>query len=495
MTSLRYIFLTILLLISGCGDSPPEIALGFGIAQGPRNLDPRLATDAASERINRLLYRRLVEFDDSSRPVPGIADWEQLTPTHYRLTLGDQGRRFGDGSWLTAHDVAATYRSVLDAATGSPHRATLMLIERIEVLNEDQVDFYLDHADALFPAYLGLGILPASRIQQNQGFERAPLGSGSFQLVAWPEPGRLVLERRRDGLRIAFITVPDANVRAMKLRRGEVHLVQNDLPPELVGWLREQPELKVTTRPGVNFSYLGFNLEDPVTGELKLRQAIAYALDREAILQHLFQGLGRKANALLPPEHWAGVAELTGYAHDLDKARDLLQSLGYNDRHRPRLTYKTSSDAFRLRIATLIQAQLAKAGIDISIQSYDWGTFFGDIRAGRFQLFSLTWVGVRTPDIFRYVFHSESLPPAGANRGRYHSPLIDALIDQARAEPDLAAQAGLYRAIQAQLLVDLPYIPLWYEDQVLVTRAEVQGYTLAPDGRYDGVEHLIWKPQ
>jgi peptide/nickel transport system substrate-binding protein len=123
----------------------------------------------------------------------------------------------------------------------------------------------------------------------------------------------------------------------------------------------------------------------------------------------------------------------------------------------------------------------------VQVKSYDWGTFFGDVKAGRFQLYGLTWVGVRTPDIFRYAFHSASVPPDGANRGRYRSRQADWLIDTARAEPDLALQAVLYREIQRQLLADLPYIPLWYEDQVLAARRNLSGYRLAPDGNYDGL--------
>ncbi len=151
------------------------------------------------------------------------------------------------------------------------------------------------------------------------------------------------------------------------------------------------------------------------------------------------------------------------------------------------LSYKTSSDPFRVRLATVVQAQLGQVGVRVRVQSYDWGTFFGDVKAGRFQLYGLTWVGIRTPDIFRYAFHSASVPPDGANRGRYRDPEADRLIEAARAEPDLARQAALYRALQALLHQDLPYIPLWYEDQVFAARHRLVGYRLAPDGNYDGL--------
>lgn len=467
----------------------------MGLAAPPRNLDPRLATDATSERVNGLLYRRLTAFDAESRPIPALANWERLTPTHYRFTLGEEGRDFSDGQRLTSADVKATYDSVLDPATASPHRGTLAIIDRVEIPGPDQVDFHLRQADTLFPAYLGIGILPAGLIAAEHPFAQAPVGSGPLRLAAWPQPGRLVLQRRRDGQIIELLAVKDANVRVMKLLRGEIDLLQNDLSPELIGYLRGRREVRLVSAPGVNFSYLGFNLDDPVTGLPQVRQALALAIDREAILRYLYQGAGRLAAGLFPPEHWAGSREVAGPRHDPERARVLLAELGYGPERPLRLSYKTSSDPLRLRFATIIQSQLAQIGIEARIQSYDWGTFFGDIKAGRFQLYGLTWVGIRTPDIFRYIFHSDSVPPNGANRGRYRNPEVDRLIETALAEPDLRSQAGFYRRIQAILLEELPYIPLWYEDQFYAARRGLGGYRLAPDGNYDALAELTWSDQ
>jgi len=459
----------------------------MGLASPPRNLDPRLATDANSERVNRLLYRRLTELDEQGLPVPSLARWERLSPTRYLFTLGEKGRVFADGSRLTSADVEATYRSVLERTTASPHRTLLSTIREMRTDGPDRLEIEIAEPDPLFPAYLGIGILPAAEIRARRAFAREPLGSGPLRLLDWPEPGRLRLQRRDDGQVIELVAVKDPNVRVMKLLRGEIDLTQNDLSPELVDYLRGRPEVRVSTRSGTNFSYLGFNLEDPETGRAEVRRAIAHAIDREAILRFLLRGTGRSAGGMFPPEHWAGTAGLAGIAYDPQRARGLLAEVGYNERYPLQLTYKTSSDPFRIRLATVIQAQLQRVGIRVQVKSYDWGTFFGDVRAGRFQLYGLTWVGVRTPDIFRYAFHSASAPPEGANRGRYRSRQVDWLIEAARAEPDLALQAVLYSQLQTQLLGDLPYIPLWYEDQVLAARADLTGYHLAPDGNYDGL--------
>ncbi|PKL95237.1 MAG: peptide ABC transporter substrate-binding protein, partial [Gammaproteobacteria bacterium HGW-Gammaproteobacteria-8] len=126
-------------------------------------------------------------------------------------------------------------------------------------------------------------------------------------------------------------------------------------------------------------------------------------------------------------------------------------------------------------------------GIQVALKSYDWGTFYGDIKAGRFQLFSLAWVGVKTPDVFRYVFHSSASPPEGANRGRFRDATVDTLIEAAEQVEDTTNQIILYRAVQSRLLATLPVVPLWYEDQVYAARAGIEGYALAADGNYDGL--------
>ncbi len=487
----RFLFLGVLCalavdLLSACAEPSPD-ALRMGLASAPTSLDPRHATDATSERINRLLYRRLVELDERGMPVPGLASWERLAPRHYRFVLGEAGREFHDGSRLNAVDVKATYEYVLHPAHVSPHRTTLQLIERIEIPDTETIDFFLKRPDPLFPAYLALGILPARLIGSEHSVRDEPVGSGPFGFVDWPEEGRLILQRRTDGARFEFLHVADPTVRVLKLLRGELDMLQNDLPPELVGWLGEQQGIQIERAPGTNFSYLGFNLEDPATGNIEVRRAIAHALDREAIIRYVMADGARPAQALLPPQHWAGASGLEGYRHDPGLARNTLRRAGYGPDNPLRLNYKTSSDPFRVRLATVIQSQLAAVGIEVDIHSYDWGTFFGDIKAGRFQMYSLAWVGINTPDIFRYVFHSASLPPDGANRGRLRDIRVDGLIERAEALDNIERQAPVYRELQGVLLEELPYIPLWYEDQIFVSREDVMGYRLAADGNYDGL--------
>ncbi len=478
--------LSLLLLVS-CA-APDNGALRFGLSKMPVTLDPRFATDATSSRINRLLYQRLVDFDVASMPTPSLASWQKITPLHYRFTLVPERAPFSSGELLTSADVKATYAFILDAANASPHRLSLArTIERIETRGDEVIEFFLKEADLLFPGRLGIGILPKQLIESGHAFNRAPVGSGAYQLDAWPDDTHLRLKRRSDDLLLEFVEVTDPTVRVLKLMRGEIDMMQNDLPPELIRYLQQEPGVKISRGAGSNFAYLGFNMEDEFTGKYQIRQAIAHALDRDSIIKYVLGESARPANALLPPDHWAGVPGLHQISYDPGAARALLKPLGYSRDTPLHLTYKTSSDPFRLRLATVMQQQLAEVGIKVELKSYDWGTFYGDIKAGRFQMYSLMWVGIKLPDIFRYVFHSTAIPPEGANRGRFVDAETDRLIETAESATSIETQAQLYQQLQGHLLQQLPFVPLWYEDHVFIARDHVAGYTIARDGNYDGL--------
>ncbi len=486
--------LVICFWLSAC--SPPQTtSIRFGLAVAPITLDPRFATDAASMRVNRLLYRALTDFDEKLQPMPELATWELLNPTLYRFRLGQAGRDFHDGTRLSAQDVQATYEFILDEKNASPHRSSLKkFIKQISVLDADTIEFQLHKPDPIFPGRLTVGIVPASLIHSRHPLNKSPVGSGTFQLVAWPVSSYLSLQRRSDGQRVDLLEVKDPVVRVLKLLRGEVDLLQNDLSPELITWLMHRPEVQITQGEGAVFTYLGFNLQDSVMRQRLVREAVAYAINREEIIHYLMGDAARLANNfLLPATHWAALSNFVGYSYQPEKSRQLLATAGYSPEHPLHLTYKTSNHPVRVRIASVIQQQLAEVGIQLDLRSYDWGTFYGDIKSGRFQVFSLSWIGVKMPDIYRYAFHSQSIPPTGANRGRLQNAEIDALIEQAEEMTTVEEQAALYQKLQSLLIQELPYVPLWYEDNVLVMQKRVTGYRLARDGNYDGLIQVVIK--
>ncbi|MGD2119858.1 MAG: ABC transporter substrate-binding protein [Chromatiales bacterium] len=460
------------------------------MSTGASSLDPRFATDATSERINHLLYARLIDFDERQMPVPGIATWRLINESEYEFQLKEDRARFTDDSPVTSVDVVASFQFVLNPANLSPHRESIALIKSVTAIDEQRIRFAIDQPDPLFPAYLDIAILPAKLIQADHDFNQQPVGSGPFEFVEKNAEQRLLLKRRRDGQLVEFLQVKDPTVRVLKLLNQEVDLLQNDLSPELYRYLTDQPQISALHSRGSNFTYLGFNLQDENTGDLRIRQAIAHAINREEIIHHVFNNAAAPAESILRPTHWAASDDLPILQFDPPRARQLLKQAGFDQEKPLEISYKTSSDPFRIKLATIIQHQLKQVGIRMHIKSYDWGTFFGDIKAGRFQMYSLSWVGIKTPDIYRYVFHSQATPPKGANRGRYSSQRVDELLQQVKSSGSLEQQAKLYRAIQQQLHEDLPYVPLWYEDQHVFMHKRLHNYRPREDGRYDGLESI-----
>jgi len=481
-----FLLLLALAFLTACSEKhPPE--LRFGLASMPSNLDPRFATDASSSRIGRLLFQRLVDFNDAKQPVASIANWKKINDNLYRFTLNNSAADFHNGLPLTSKDVKATYDFILDAQNASPHRASLAIIDNISTPDTKTIEFQLSKPDPLFPGYLVVGILPAQLIAQQHDFNLQPVGSGPYQLKTHSKDGKLSIERIADRLTVKFVHVPNPTVRVLKLIRQEIDIVQNDLMPELIDYLEAAGKVNIHKINGSRFSYIGFNMEDPNLKNINVRKAIAYGIDRKEIINYVFGKSARPANAILPPDHWAGNPSLHGYPYNPEKARFLLNSAGYSLQNPLMLTYKTSSDPFRIRVATIYQHQLKKIGITMDIRSYDWGTFYGDIKAGRFQLYSLSWIGIKTPDIFYYTSHSAAVPPNGANRGRYKDKRADQLITKAASFKNLAQQAKYYAELQAYLLDQLPYVPLWYEDNIVITQKYVSNYTVSNDGNYDGL--------
>lgn len=445
----------------------------FAIGQMPLNLDPRYATDAASERVNRLLYQSLVDFDAQSKPAPSLASWLEVNPANYRFTLNKNRALFHNQTPLTANDVKATYDS-LATLKDSPNTAEFANIQHIEVIDNDTIEFKLRQEDKHFPAKLIIGILPAKLIAQRYDFSHAPIGSGALKFVSWQN--KLTLERLKDGQKISLIEVKDPTVRVLKLLQGEVDLLQGELPPELVKYLQTKSDVMVKTSIGANFSYLGLNFKDPILQKLKVRQAIAHAINRKQLIEKAMIAHSREAELILPPEHYTNQQtthqSLNIYDYNPALAKQLLQEAGV--KLPLKLIYKTSTDAQRVRFATILQAQMAKAGIDLEIRSLDWGTFFADVKQGNFQLYGLTWVGIKTPEIYAKAFGTQSAPPKGFNRGRY----ADAELDKLLADEN-------WQAATTRIHNQLPCIPLWYEGQFAAMRKGITNYNAKPDGNWD----------
>ncbi len=482
--------------LAGCGEKRPlaEDALVIGIESNPTQLDPRLSQDAVSSKVQRFIFNRLISRDEDGRfALELAASWERPTPLVHRFRLRG-GVRFHDGAPLTSSDVKYTFDSIRDPSLASPKAEGLRELARIETPAPREVIFHLKEPSASFAESLMVGILPRSAAKAGRRFAERPVGTGPFAFVGFAPDERVTLRAFAGHFggkpafsRLIFRILPEETIRILELESGGVDFIQNSFSPDLLPRLRRNGRLRIRKRLGTNFSYIGFNLSDPILSRREVRRAIAHAIDRRPIIRFILKGLAREADSLLPPDHWAHAKDLPHYAHRPGLARKLLDEAGFPDPDgpgpRPRftLTYKTSQNELRRRIATVLAHQLARVGVEMKIRSYEWGTFFGDIRSGNFQLYGLTWVGISDPDIYRHIFHSRLTPPAGLNRGGYRNARVDALLEAARQTARTDARARMYGEVQRILGRALPYIHLWHSVNVAVFDARISGYRVFPD--------------
>lgn len=464
-------------------------------------MDLRQGTDAQSERIGALLFDPLVKKDEHFNLKPWLAErWEQPDSLTWIFHLRD-GVRFHNGKPLTAADVVWTIRSLIDPAAGgliSAKSGSFAAVERAEARDRLTVVVYLKHPDAalLFNMSDGLfGVVPEGA---GKDLGLNPVGTGAFRFVSQVQDKELLVERNADYWagapklnRIRFAVTPDAITTALELKKGSGDLESNAITLDMVHSLRDTPSLVTETGPSSVVLYMNFNVRDAALRDRRVRQAIACAMDRQAIVEALWRGRARLASSLLPPGHWARAEDhqLAQYPHDVTRARELLDEAGFlagTDGVRLRLTLKTSTDETTRLMAAIFQQQLREAGIDLQIRSAEFGTFYSDVTRGAFQIYALRWIGSNEdPDIFRYAYSSESFPPKGGNRGRYSNPGLDALLKNAAGDTDQNSRRDDYVRVQQMLAEDLPGIPLWYPDNEVVHNRRAAGIDPQGSGDFD----------
>ena len=465
------------------------------IESSPTNLDPRVGIDASSERIHELIFDDLLERDEHLNVRPALAErWDIPDRLTYIFHL-HHGVKFHDGGPLTARDVKWTFDSMLQGKIRSTKTAAYRFVDRVEARDDYTVVFHLKEPFATLLWNLSDGAMGIVPYGSGDEISRRPIGSGPFRFISAEPDKEVIIERNSDYWgekarleRVRFMVVPDTTTRALELRKGSADIVNNALTSDLVLALEREPNLEVLHGPGTVLNYLAFNLRDPILKDVRVRRAIAFAINRQPMIEYLWRGFAQPAASVLPRQSWAYNAEVPGYDYDPQRARQILDTAGYRavGGVRFHLTMKTSTEETTRLIAAVLQQQLREVGIAIDIRTFEFATFFSDVTSGAYQLYSLRWIGGNEdPDIFEYAFHSAKFPPHGANRSYYSNPRIDALIDQARSELDQNTRKQFYAEIQQILADELPYVNLWYLDNMLVHSKRVQGLTLNPSGNYD----------
>ncbi len=491
--AIAYAAIVCLFALSGCAKPAPLASPGYlqiDLPTAPTAIDPRVTADAISSRVAELIYDSLVRIDRTGAFAGDLAEsFERPTPTEMVFHLR-RNVRFSDGRPFTARDVKFTYESILDPATLSIKRAGLVELAAVTIVDDYTLTMTTRRPFAPALALATIGIVPRDSSIPGKAASPAPPGTGPFRLARFARDEAVILARNpyHQSLAnavpgLALKVVPDPTVRALELSEGICGFAENDaLQAELLPYLAAQPHLRIVRSPGSTYHYLVFNFRDVRLRDLRVRRAIAYAIDRDTIVASMIRGNARVATGVLAPENWAYDGNVTQYPYDPAMARGLLEAAGYSAHARPlRLTYMTTPEG--LRLAEVIQAMLRRVGIKIDIHTNEWATFYSDLRNGNFDIASSQWVGIGDPHQYYEIFDSHMTPAAGGNnRGDYSNPRMDQLVEAGDATIDPVVRCAIYRDVQRLSAADLPYVSLWWDDNVAAFDRRLTGFEPYPNG-------------
>jgi peptide/nickel transport system substrate-binding protein len=444
----------------------------------PTSLDPHRATEGYSLSITNQIYDTLVRLGDDGAIEPGLARaWSRPAPDVLRLEL-QPGVRFHDGRPLDAEAVAASLRRLADPATGA--RGGFLVAPVLEMRVVDALTLELVTDGPSVPLLANLTFPATAIVPPGAGPElgRAPTGTGPFRFVAWRSGESVELAANTDywggspplaGVR--FRVIPEPASQLVAFRAGDLHLLQ-DLPADAIAALTGAPGVEVVRYPSDRTTYLEFNLDHPVLADVRVRRAIAHAIDAPLLVETLFAGGALPPSGLLSPlvRDTLRVDDL--YPYDPARSRALLAEAGaVGVRLRLDLTTESDLDV----VAQYVQAALAAVGVTVELRRSEFPVLYELLTSGQGEL-SIGFWGSDTliPDFMMgAALHGSQ---AGANNtSGYQVAEVDALLDAAAATLDPEARRALLLAAQRRVLDDLPMLPLYHHVGTYVKRSTLTG--------------------
>lgn len=492
-------------------------------------LDPigSVTVDANSERIRTLMYNSLVKKNEKFEYVGDLA--ESITPSDDRLSytfkLRD-GVTFHDGSPLDSSDVKYTFDKLFESrgAKASAFSVTenekkVDIITSIEAPDEKTIVIRIarpEFRNQLIPNLVPIAVVPRDApVGKDSGADtKPPIGTGPYKFVSF-DPGQNIIELESfDGYfegapnikQIRLMVLADANALQAELLSGRVNLAPGatSLPPDSLKNIDDTAELKVVRSKGSNIQYLWFNTQAEPVDNKAVRQAVAYAVNRERLINDVLAGAATIAHSILPEQSWAYEAG-TVYSHDPAKARALLDEAGLKDTNgdgmremKPLILKISSASRTVQQYSQVIQNQLKEVGIPLEIESLEAQTMRSQVQGGQFIVTTGIWVGGNSDPIFlKDLFSSRNIPipeRIGLNRGRYSNERVDELLEQAFAEPDQEKAKQLYVEAQKIISEEIPLFPLWYPDNIIIASESVGNIEMNASGDWDFVRKLTYQP-
>jgi peptide/nickel transport system substrate-binding protein len=481
----------------------PAGTVVVGLVAEPVNLDPAQVTDLNSNRVGRRVVETLVTFpEEKTEVVPGLAESWTISKDGLQYTFKlRKGITFHDGTPFNA----AAVKFSIERQFNPEHPANKIgkypfanyffgNVKAVEPLSEDRVAFLLKEPRASFLAVLTAGaasiVSPTAVMKAGLDYPSAPVGTGPFRFASWDRGQRVVLEKNPKYWkypvkldRVVYRPIVEDQARLTELLTGQLDLIVG-VPADYVGQLESGQKVSLLKQTGVHVWYLGINNQKKPFDDKRVRQALNYAVDKQAIVRDVLKGTGTLSVGPVQPNTWGAEPTLKPYPHDPARAKKLLAEAGFPNGFSTTLWVPESGSGMQspVSMSTVIQSNLKAVGVTVNMQTMEWGAYLAKLRSKEQDLFALSWMaGMEDPDMVMYpLLHSSQWTPNGPNRALYKNDTFDTLLTEARHTTDQARRAVLYKQAQKILVDDAPWIFIDHEVQIAALARRVQGFKLHP---------------
>ncbi|MFD0943866.1 glutathione ABC transporter substrate-binding protein [Savagea faecisuis] len=518
VTALFAIFALVLAACSGGSDDKPAKEneegqeqsegkeggdLVVAVLSDAATLDPQTATDVPTAAVLVNVVEGLVTKDENDEIVPALAkSWENIDDLTWEFKL-QEGVKFHDGEDFTAEVVKKNFERILDPEVAAPRAFLFEVIEEVKVIDDHTVQIITEYPFAPLLAHLnhpvGVMLSPALIEADYEGMKagrqpgavvaEGPIGTGMFKFKSWNPDDAIVLERNDDYWQeganvdtITFKVVPESGTRVAELETGYAHLIEPVQPSEVTG-IETSGKGTVDVTDGNSLSYVAFNTEKAPFDNPKVRQAISMLINTDEILTGIYDDYGQAAKGPLAPSVFGYSDKYPPLAHDIEKAKQLLEEAGLGDGFKTSIW--TNDNPQRIETAVLLQQKLKEVNVDVEIEQMEWGTYLDKTANGEHEMFIL---GLSNPvgdaDYFlTQLFHSKNKGASG-NRSFYDNPEVDRLLDEARQEIDEAKRIELYEEVQKVLIEDAPMVYVYHQAYLTGVSNDIDGYWINSSGHY-----------
>ncbi|WP_186670480.1 glutathione ABC transporter substrate-binding protein [Sporosarcina sp. BP05] len=503
--SIVMVLAALLLLLQACstgstGDkekekgTEPDSAIGEGGVlkivrlSDATGLDPHFITDIPSANVvHGKVYETLVAFDKDGEIQSRLAEeWKQVDDLTWDFTLRE-GVKFHDGTPFNAEAVKVTFDRLLDPATGSPQREKLGMISEVIVVDDTHVTLKLSEPYAPLLSILasneGSILSPKSIKETADELAVHPVGTGPFVFDSWKSGQQITLKKNENywGEKVKvdaveFKVVPEDSTRLAMVESGEAH-ISDQVPVTEIDRIESSDTLNLFRTEGLAVEYVGFNTTKAPFDNVKVRQAVSYAIEREAIIKGVYNNVGTLANVAMSPKVFGYSKNVEAYPYDVNKAKTLMKEAGFEKGIKVKLL--TSDRKERINMAEVIQSQLKGIGVEVEIEVLEYGSYIEQIDGKEHQMFIGGWGNATGDgDYNQYnLFHSASVGPPG-NHFYYQNPVVDKLIEQGRTETDPAKRLVIYEEAMQIEMDDAVYVPIRNYEHLAVYNNNVENFRL-----------------